>query len=34
MTGNSTITDFDDGRIGFKVAFVPPMERSVSRTFG
>ena len=34
MTGDSTIADFDDGRIGSRVVFVRPMERSVSRAFG
>jgi hypothetical protein len=34
MTSDSTIADFDDGRIGLKVVLVRPMERSVSRAFG
>jgi len=34
MTGDSTIADFDDGRIGLGAGVVRPMERSVSRAFG
>jgi hypothetical protein len=34
MTGDSTIADIDDGRIGSGLVFVGPMQRSVARAFG